>query len=301
MKRAPHPSYLTVTDWNERISLLRDMLSPCTVCPLMCGADRFSGKGKCGAGASLRIASTTLHTGEEPPISGKRGSGTIFLSGCPLTCGFCQNYPISQYNNGRDITVPELARTMISLQSRGAHNINFVSPTHFTPQIVEAVKRAAGLGLRIPIVYNSGGYERVEVLKILDGIVDIYLPDMKYFEDDAALHYSGAPRYGKINRAAVREMYRQVGDLVMDGEIAQRGLIVRHLVLPGGIADTRRVLESIAAVSPSITISLMSQYFPAYKAVGIPELNRKLTKEEYAEAVDALASCGLENGWLQPL
>ncbi|HEB31451.1 MAG TPA: radical SAM protein [Spirochaetes bacterium] len=296
------PSYLNSISLNKTTEKLNKMLSPCTVCPFKCGTNRYKEKnGRCRSGLLPEISSYNIHRGEEPPISGTRGSGTIFLTGCSLRCSFCQNYPISQLRNGNEVSVKELSDCMISLQERGAHNINFVSPTHFVPQLVEALMLAVIKGLKIPIVYNSGGYDNVEVLKCLDGIVDIYLPDMKYSDDARALEYSNAPGYVEINRAAVKEMYRQVGELKTDREgVAVRGLIIRHLVLPGNISNTEKVLESIARISTSIHVSLMSQYFPAHRAVSMNNLKRKLNRDEYLEASNILADLGLVNGWTQP-
>jgi putative pyruvate formate lyase activating enzyme len=219
-----------------------------------------------------------------------------------LRCVFCQNYPISQLLNGNEVPIERLACYLLELQNRGAHNINFVTPTHYVPQAVEALSVAVSRGLSIPIVYNSSGYEDVETLRLLDGVVDVYLPDMKYGDDGQAERFSSAPDYVAVNRAAVAEMYRQVGDLSLDGEgIAVRGLIVRHLVLPGGIAGTRKVLEFIVSLSPTITISFMSQYFPAHEAPGIPGLDRRLTDKEYETVTELLDEYGLANGWIQPL
>lgn len=296
-----HPSYLRHRDLAEVSRILKKKLSPCELCPFRCGAERARGRlGRCRSGYLPKIASATLHSGEEPPISGERGSGTIFFSGCPLRCAFCQNYPISQYCNGNEISEEELAGEMLELQVKGAHNINLVTPTHFVPQIVSAIRIAADRGLRMPIVYNSGGYEDVEVLKLLEGIVDIYLPDMKYGDDENALKYSGVPHYTAVNRAAIREMFRQVGEPVFgeDG-IMIRGLVIRHLVLPYGLSSTERVLEFIASLSRGIGISLMGQYFPAHRALSIPELMRKITPREYETALELLDRYGLENGWFQ--
>ena len=296
-----HPSYVAADDLSERARVLRSFLAPCRVCPLHCGIDRFiESAGRCGMGYRPRVASWSLHRGEEPPISGERGSGAIFLSGCPMSCVFCQNYPISQLRHGREMEITELASRMVELQRQGAHNINFVTPTHFVPQIVEALELAAGEGLSVPLVYNSSGYDEVETLKMLEGLVDVYLPDMKYGNDDMAFRYSGVRDYVEKNRAAVREMYRQVGTLKLDEKgIAFRGLLVRHLVLPGGVSGTEGVLEFIASLSPSIGVSLMSQYFPAHEAVGIPELGRKITEEEYEKALELLDRFGLMDGWVQ--
>jgi putative pyruvate formate lyase activating enzyme len=301
IKPMNHPSYLDGVDLTERARVLKSWLAPCRVCPFRCGVDRFKeSTGRCRMGYRLKVASWSLHFGEEPPISGERGSGTIFLSGCPMACVFCQNFPISQLCHGREMETGELASRMVELQRQGAHNINFVTPTHFVPQIVETLDRAVKGGLSIPIVYNSSGYDNVESLRMLEGIVDVYLPDMKYGDDERAFRYSGVTGYVKTNRAAVAEMYRQVGDLELDETgIAVRGLIVRHLVLPGGMSGTDRVLEFLAGLSQSIGVSLMSQYFPAHEAVGLPELGRKITRGEYEEALDILDRFGFVNGWVQ--
>ena len=239
---------------------------------------------------------------EEPPITGTRGSGTIFFSGCTGKCTFCQNYPISQLRYGNTVSIERFAEMMLELQGRGAHNINFVTPTHFVPQILAAVDAAAGQGLRLPLVYNTSGYETVETLRLLEGVVDIWLPDAKYTDDRIARRISGFPRYVAHNRAALREIFRQVGDaLVLDEDgIARRGMIIRHLVLPGGLAGTAGVMRWIAAeLSPNVYISVMDQYFPAYKALDDPILGRKITPEEYDAALEAFEAAGLENGWMQ--
>jgi putative pyruvate formate lyase activating enzyme len=277
-------------------------LKRCDLCPHGCGVNRLAGAtGVCRAGARPRIASANLHRGEEPPISGTKGSGTIFLTGCSLHCRFCQNFPISQLGNGKDLSTVELAGKFIRLQALGAHNINFVTPTHFLPQILAALYLAVPRGFRLPIVWNSSGYERVDALRLLDGIVDIYLPDMKYAADDQAVRYAAAPGYREINRAAVKEILRQVGHLELDeGGVALRGLIIRHLVLPGGNAGSRETLAWIGAnLGRETNISLMKQYFPAHEAVSVPGIDRKLTEGEYEEAVAALEEAGLENGWVQ--
>ena len=235
-------------------------------------------------------------------MSGHRGSGTIFFSNCSLSCCFCQNYPISQLGHGRETSVEELAGSMLELQARGAHNINLVTATHFAPQWAQALVLARGRGLRVPLVYNTGGFERVEILAMLEGMVDVYLPDMKYADDRHARALSGAPGYVDANRAAVREMHRQVGRLRVDSSgVAARGLIVRHLVLPGGVSGTREVLEFLAGLSPRVHVSLMGQYFPAHRAPEFPGLNRKLHRREYADAVAHLDRLNLRDGWLQSI
>ncbi len=278
-------------------------LSMCRLCPRACGVDRSdAGRGVCGAGVDPVVASWNVHPWEEPPISGTRGSGTIFFSGCTGKCCFCQNYPISQYGYGNRVSCERLGEMMLELQGRGCHNINFVTPTHFVPQILAATDHAAGRGLHIPLVYNTSGYETVATLRLLEGVIDVWLPDAKYTDDAVARRLSGFPGYVAHNRAALREIFRQVGDrLVLDEDgIARRGMIIRHLVLPHGLADTSGVLRWIAAeLSPRVHVSVMDQYFPAYKAVDDPELGRKLTSEEYEAALDAFESAGLENGWMQ--
>lgn len=279
-------------------------LGSCDLCPHRCGVNRIKGEqGKCRSGFLPRIASANLHRGEEPPISGSKGSGTIFLSGCTLRCVFCQNFPISQQNNGETITTAELARRMVHLQKRGAHNINLVTPTHWLPQILAALWLAIPQGFSLPIVWNSSGYESVDALRLLDGIVSIYLPDMKYADDRQAEELSGAPGYGEINRAAIVEMYRQVGQLqVDDNGIAVRGLIIRHLVLPQGRAGSGETLPWIAEhLGQETHMALMSQYFPAWRAADMAGINRGLTLDEYDAATEALEGAGLDNGWVQEL
>jgi putative pyruvate formate lyase activating enzyme len=298
-------TYFDLYSSGELTRRIRDAyarLASCDLCPHACGVNRLAGQvGRCGAGKVPRIASANIHRGEEPPISGTRGSGTIFLSGCTLSCKFCQNFPISQLRNGTDLTVGQLADKMVGLQRKGAHNINFVTPSHYTPQIMAALYLAIRKGFRIPIVWNTSGYERIDTLQLLDGMVDIYLPDMKYISDDDAVRLSGAPGYREVNRLAVAEMLRQVGHLECDEEgIGKRGLIIRHLVLPEGRAGSIETLPWIAEnLGDETHIALMSQYFPAHVATETPGIERRITAEEYAEAVEALEECGLENGWVQ--
>ncbi|MEA3459200.1 MAG: radical SAM protein [Chloroflexota bacterium] len=300
------PSYLELHrsgKLKKRVEQACAMLRECRLCPRECGINRLDGeRGFCRAGAEPIVASWNVHPWEEPPISGTRGSGTIFFSGCTGRCLFCQNYPISQLGLGNAVSVQQLAEMMLELQNRGCYNINLVTPTHFVPQIMAALERAIEGGLRLPLVYNTSGYEKVETLRLLNGVVDIYLPDAKYADNETARCLSGFVRYVEANHAALKEMFRQVGDeLVLDGNgIAQRGLIVRHLVLPNGLAGTREVLHWIAEnLSPRVHVSLMDQYFPAYKAVGHPGLGRKITAKEYEEALLAFEEAGLTNGWMQ--
>jgi len=287
---------------HERVRQAYARLKSCDLCPHDCRVNRLAGAtGVCRVAWLPRIASANIHRGEEPPISGRRGSGTIFFSNCSLSCRFCQNFPISQLGNGTDITTAELAEKMLRLQSQKAHNINFVTPGHFLPQVLAALYLAVRQGFSLPIVWNSSGYERVDALRLLDGIVDIYLPDMKYAGEEAAVRFSSAPGYRDINRAAVTEMFRQVGHLRLDEEgVAVSGLIIRHLVLPEGGAGTRETLAWIAEnLGHTTHISLMKQYFPAHRALETPGIHRKLFDEEYEEAVAALEEYGLENGWVQ--
>ena len=297
-------SYLELYNSGELLERVRRgyaRLKRCDLCPHLCGVNRLAREtGVCRAGARPRIASANVHWGEEPPISGTKGSGTIFLSGCSLHCRFCQNFPISQLRNGNDLTTGELAAKYMKLQSLGVHNINFVTPTHYLPQILASLYLAIGKGLRLPIVWNSSGYERVDALHLLEGIVDIYLPDMKYAGDEEAVRFSSAPGYRDINRAAVLEMLRQVGHLQTDeGGVAKQGLIIRHLVLPCGGAGS---VDTMAWIGENLGrethVSLMKQFFPAHEAASVPGINRRLTESEYEAAVAALNEAGLENGWV---
>jgi putative pyruvate formate lyase activating enzyme len=286
-----------------RIESAWALLEQCEICPHRCGVNRLRGEqGICRMGALPKVSSWNLHCWEEPPISGTRGSGTVFFSGCTGCCRFCQNYPISQLGYGQAVSIERLAEMMLELQRKGAHNINFVTPTHFMPHILAALPHAVEGGLHVPLVYNTSGYERVEALQLLEGVVDLWLPDAKYADDAVARRLSGFENYVDINRDALREIHRQVGaELVLDGQgIAIRGMIVRHLVLPGGLAGTPDVLLWIArSLSPRILVSLMDQYFPAHRAIGDPLLGRKVTATEYKTALEALHAAGLENGWCQ--
>lgn len=291
----------------ELLTRVRDAyrrLNNCNLCPHDCGVNRLKGEqGRCRSGFMPRIASANLHRGEEPPISGTKGSGTIFFSGCTLQCLFCQNFPISQQNSGETISTRELSLRMLGLQKRGAHNINLVTPTHWLPQILAALWLAIPQGFSLPIVWNSSGYETVEALQLLDGVVNIYLPDMKYSDDAQAVELSGAQGYTAVNRAAVLEMLRQVGQLqVDDNGVAVQGVIIRHLVLPEGRAGSVVTLPWIAEhLGTETNIALMSQYFPAWQATEKTGINRGLTHDEYDMAVEALEDAELENGWVQEL
>ncbi|MGI6367238.1 MAG: radical SAM protein [Anaerolineae bacterium] len=289
----------------QRVEDARAMLRACQLCPRRCGVNRLEGqRGYCGAGALPRIASHGPHRWEEPPISGTRGSGTIFFSHCTARCLFCQNFPISQMGTGNDWTIAQLAEAMLSLQRRGCHNINLVTPTHYVAAIIEAVALACEQGLSIPLVYNTSGYESLETLALLDGLVDIYLPDSKYADDGVAQDLSGYVGYVGANRQALQEMARQVGlTLLLDDQgLARRGMVVRHLVLPGGLSQTAEVMAWLGAVlGPEVHVSLMAQYFAAHRAHDHPVLKRKLYHREYREALAAVEAAGLENGWRQEL
>lgn len=291
------PAYLELSgnELRARAEALRELASPCRLCPRGCRVRREEGeRGACQAGLRPWVSSFAPHFGEERWLVGRGGSGTIFFTGCNLHCVFCQNYEISQLYEGRKIDVEELAAWMLKLQELGCHNINLVTPTHQAPQIVEAIALAREEGLRLPIVWNCGGYESVEALRLLSGIVDIYMPDLKYGDSQVAARYSDAPGYFEIAKAALKEMHRQVGDLKIEGGIARRGLLVRHLVLPGGLAHTEEALRFIAEeISRDTYVNLMAQYYPAYKAWQYPELARRITPEEFREALEFARKLGL--------
>jgi putative pyruvate formate lyase activating enzyme len=261
--------------------------------------DRLSDqRGFCRTGRLAGVASYTPHFGEEDCLVGRAGSGTIFFSGCNLSCLFCQNYDISQQEAGREVSPGNLAKMMLALQDCGCHNINFVTPTHVVPQILEALALAREGGLHLPLVYNSGGYESIETLRLLEGVIDIYMPDAKYGQDGPALKYSGAPDYVERMKSALKEMHRQVGDLVLDeAGIARRGLLVRHLVLPEGIAGTEEVVRFISQeISKNTYLNVMAQYHPAYNACRFPELCRPISAREYGRALSLAADAGLTRG-----
>lgn len=286
----------------ERAEQAQSLLEECSICPRNCGVNRLEGQqGVCRVGKELLISTASLHFGEEPPISGYRGSGTIFFSSCNLKCLFCQNYTISHQKEGYVVSEEDMAEAMIALQKKGAHNINLVTPTHFGPQIMASLLKAYEKGLDVPIVYNCGGYESVEMLKLWDGVIEIYMPDMKYGDEESGKKYSSAADYPRINQEAILEMHRQVGDLRMDPQgVAQRGLLVRHLVLPNDLAGSEKVLRFLAEkVSRNTYISLMSQYFPQYRANEFPELNRRINREEYKRAQKRMKKLGLTSGWHQ--
>jgi len=285
----------------ERIAAARALAAECRLCPRECGVNRLEGEtGVCRAGGVLRVSTFIRHRGEEPVLSGRRGSGTVFLSHCSLRCVFCQNHQLSFDGEGRNYSAEGFAKGMLRLQDAGVHNINWVTPTHYLPWLLEGLELAAHRGLRLPLVYNCGGYESLDALRLLDGVVDIYLPDAKYADSELAKTLSGAADYPEINRKALAEMRRQVGGLVADGDgIARRGLIVRHLVIPGELDNTRMVLDMLKETCGlEVAVSLMGQYFPTYRMRGTP-YDRTLSAQEYREATDYMFRLGFENGWVQ--
>jgi len=297
------PCYLDLYrsgELDERIEKLNEILTDCHLCPRECRVNRDEGeKGYCKSAREMVVSSIGPHFGEENELVGRGGSGTIFLSHCSLGCLYCQNFEISHLGQGKVISTEELARGMLRLQSIGCHNINFVTPTHFTPQIVEGIKVAIEKGLKIPIVYNCGGYEKVETLRLLEGIVDIYMPDVKYSEAGPAKKFSNAPHYFEVCRKALKEMHRQVGDLKVSEEgIAERGLLIRHLVLPNNLAGSEAVLRFIAEkLSEDSYVNIMSQYRPMYKASLYPEINHPPQLSEFSEAVEMAEELGLHRGF----
>lgn len=281
----------------ERVRLAHAHLARCDVCPWNCRVDRLAGlMGVCRTADQARISSFGPHHGEENPLSGWRGSGTVFFARCNLRCQFCQNHDISQTDAGELVSASTLAAVMLKLQQSGCHNINFVSPSHVVPQILEAVWIAASQGLRLPLVYNTGGYDSLEMLALLDGVIDIYMPDMKYASQQVARIYSKIPRYPQRNQECVKEMHRQVGDLQIDQDgIAQRGLLIRHLVLPNRLAGTKEIVHFIAEqISPNTYLNLMDQYRPAFNARQFPKINRPIKQEEYQQARELAADAGLQ-------
>ncbi|MCL4459128.1 MAG: radical SAM protein [Chloroflexi bacterium] len=295
----PAPSYLKLAasgELQKRVRQAVAMLGRCYVCARVCKSARLAGElGKCRTGRWAVVCSFHPHFGEEPPLVGSRGSGTIFFTHCNLACIYCQNYEISHLGDGVEVSDEQLAAMMLQLQYMGCHNINLVSPTHVVPQILSALQIAVENGLHLPLVYNTGGYDAIPTLRLLEGIVDIYMPDMKYSDPAIAERLSGIKHYPTVNRLVVKEMHRQVGDLVIDDQgIAVRGLLVRHLVLPNGLAGTSEIVCFLAEeISKNTYLNLMDQYRPCYRAHEYPQLNRHLTSEEYRQAVQLALQYGL--------
>ena len=293
------PAYrktLQTGELEEKSTVLAGLLSNCDICPRKCGIDRIAGEvGICGVGERVWVSNYGPHHGEEDPLRGGNGSGTIFFSGCNLNCLYCQNADISQKLTGMEISTRELANLMLELQGMACHNINLVSPTHVVPQIAEAIYLAAVDGLTLPIVYNSGGYDSLQTLQYLNGIIDIYMPDMKYSDEKVGRDFSGIPSYPAVNQAAVLEMHRQVGDLRISADgVAERGLLIRHLVLPNGLAGSQQILRFIAEkISVDTYLNIMDQYRPAYQAYRKIDINRRITRSEYLDIVHYAESLGM--------
>jgi len=292
------PAYLHLARSGElarRVEQARRLQSPCRTCPRRCGVDRWQDEqGDCRTGKLARVSSLGPHFGEEACLVGRNGSGTVFFAGCNLNCDFCQNWDISQSPAGQLVGAGELARMFLHIQSLGCHNLNLVTPTHVTAQILQALVLAVEQGLVLPIVYNCGGYESVETLRLLDGVVDIYMPDLKFTDEEPARRFCQAADYPRVVRAAVTEMHRQVGDLFIDDRgIARRGLLVRHLVLPENLAGSRQAAAFLADLSPHTYVNVMAQYRPCHRADRHPELTRSIFAAEHRQAVEAMRTAGL--------
>jgi len=285
----------TVEELEGTARTLRGLLTPCRLCPNECGVDRLSGGlGRCGVGLSPRIASCGAHFGEEAVLVGRSGSGTVFFSGCSLACVYCQNWTISQECDGSDLTESDLAGTFLEIQGAGCANLNLVTPTHQAHAIVGALALATARGFDLPVVWNCGGYESFEVLRLLEGIVDVYMPDLKYSSNDVALRLSGVSDYVEVSRRTVVEMHRQVGTLAIDPDgVARRGVLVRHLVLPNGLSGSREVMRFLAGISRETYVNVMDQYRPCHRAGEYPDLDRRITAREYDDAVREARDAGL--------
>jgi len=287
---------LSKKELEKRAEKVWDLLNPCRVCPRECGGNRQKDEkiGICRMGKNPVVSSYYAHPGEENVIRGRHGSGIIFFTSCNLGCVFCDNWEISQLRIGEEITIERLAEMMIELQNMECHNINLCTPSIWVPQILKALVIAVEKGLKLPLVYNTGGYDSVETLGLLDGIVDIYMPDMKYSDSKIGLKYSLVPNYWEVNKKAVKEMYRQVGDLVIDGNsVAQKGLLIRHLVLPEGLAGTKKVMKFLASLSKNSYVNIMDQYYPSNKANQYPKINRRILPEEFKKAIEIAKKEGL--------
>ncbi len=294
-----YPSYLNLSknNLNQKIERLFRILGSCEICPRKCHVNRLKGeKGYCQLGFLPQVSAYHPHFGEERPLVGRFGSGTIFFTSCNLSCVYCQNYEISQLRIGEEISQEGLAEMMLNLQNRGCHNINLVTPTPQVPQIVKSLSMAMEKGLKIPLVYNTSSYDSISVLRLLNGIIDIYMPDARYSNDEIALKYSKAPRYFEIMKKAIKEMQRQVGDLILDENgIAIKGLIIRHLILPNGLAGSEKIFHFLVKdISANTFLNIMEQYYPCYQAFQYPELSRRITNEEYQETIKLAKKVGLK-------
>ncbi len=291
----------------DKVSLIEKILEPlytrlknCDICPRNCKIDRLlDKKGFCGGGKDAAVYASFLHCGEEPAISGERGSGTIFFSGCNLKCVYCQNYQFSQAKGGKFVNQEELAEVMLSLENEGAHNINLVTPTHFLPQILKALLIALKKGFNLPIVYNTSGYEKVDVITQLEGIADIYLTDFRYISENLAKNYSDAQNYPQFACESIKEMYRQCPDAKWEGNILKQGLVIRQLLLPGNCQESKDILNWIKQNTPKALVGMMFQYQPYFKASNYPEINRSINQSEYQEIVKFVEELDLESGWIQ--
>jgi putative pyruvate formate lyase activating enzyme len=297
------PSYINLFEkgeLNKRVELLQEFLKGCQLCPRECHVNRLNGEvGYCGAGSDLMVSSAFPHFGEEPPLVGFNGSGTIFLTHCNLRCIFCQNYDISHLGRGERITLSDMARAMVKLQEMGCHNINFVTPTHYASQILASLPKAIEWGLRLPIVYNCSGYESIEVIRLLEGVVDIYMPDVKFMDEKYSKRYSNAPDYPEVIKKVLKEMHRQVGDLTTNSKgVAERGLLIRHLVMPGGVASSEAVMKFISEeISVHSYVNIMNQYRPEYRANEYSEISHPITHQEYLGAIQLAKGFRLYRGF----
>ncbi|UCE05968.1 MAG: radical SAM protein [bacterium] len=299
MQKTSYAASYESGELEHRIVRLNKILEACTLCPRQCRINRSQAEvGYCNAGSVLTVSSYFPHFGEERPLVGRSGSGTIFSTHCNLQCNFCQNYDISHLGSGEKVSTEQLAQMMLYLQLQGCHNINFVTPTHYTPQIVAALPYAIKMGLELPIVYNCGGYESLEVIELLEGIVDIYMPDAKFSSSEYAKQYANAPDYFDVLKTVLKEMHRQVGELKIENGIAYRGLLIRHLVMPNNVAGSEQILKFIAEeLSTRSYVNIMSQYRPCFDAVDEPLINRRITSKEYYETIDLAKKFGLHRGF----
>lgn len=290
---------MSIIDLWKKVEEAYRILNHCQLCPRDCKVNRLKGeRGYCGQASDIYISSYGPHFGEEPELVGRFGSGTIFLTGCSLKCAFCQNYDISHLHRGWKVELDELVKIMLALEKQGCHNINFVTPTHYSPQIMKAILLAREKGLSIPIVYNCGGYDKKETLRLLEGFIDIYMPDAKFIFKALSLKYCHAEDYAQVMPSAILEMHRQVGDLIIKDGLAKKGLLIRHLVMPGGLENAKKVFEFIACkISKNTYLNIMEQYYPCYRAFDYPEISSRLEREEYLKAIEIAKEYGLWRGF----